>query len=611
MSTHRCFVIVTQDTKNDITAVRLAADYWNQLVGKTKNEAIMVVASDDVPPRDGVRVQEHINAELERSQLAIALLWHRMGTPTGNFSSGVEEELSICDRRALPAAIFLKCADIPKNQLDGKQFQDLKDFINKRKNSWMGTYEDVDDLTKKLTGCLDFLLSVVSGNRQIGSVSSDVFQRSSHSEGKNLLFLRDSLGAQRRFLSQKVGEPVFFLAIHPSQWKPMYCGLPDCSSAASAHQIRERYEVLLQDFEDCDNLAPWEILDEVAKSFLVDIRHSTEEIVKGAVWLLLSDASLYMGYAKNRYGAMRPHTGFRREDGTDRTPGWFQTALDLAGEFRFSAPAFNTWYKKRGEDQFCELLYDPSDPGRVCALKVRNYMRRDGLLPDRFPILLAEYLLFKAQHSSTSGNYLDLDVEPSKLNHFFIPLRSCGQWRTTACWLSSGDSKGSNCAISSDTHEFMNKLFSQLYLEGFSATLMAELSTSREPERGASALYKALSVLWWGYKFWFYRNEKVIYYVTVEPGEHDIKNDLKHTVAKNPVRPLTPKANKLFLCVEPCRDGCTIIIDLQFIPGDRGRDVVKKLAVEVVEIFVTLFDLNDQEQVEISEQLAMRILLAV
>lgn len=420
-------------------------------------------------------------------------------------------------------------------------------------------------------------------------------------EERFLRFLRSSFRPHGEFLRRQIGEPVFFLAVHPLRWEPTYCGLPNDLSEANAREIHQRCETLRQDLADRDILAPWEILDRVAKSFLADVRLSPPDLMRGAISILLSDAGLPLGYEGDSEGKQQPHTAFRLEHGTWRTPGWFQDALDLAGTFRFSGSAFRERRKDRDEEDFCDLLPHPSHPGRVLALRVRNYMRRTGLLRDRFQILLAEYLLFKTQHADGK---IETDIEPSQLDHLFLPLRSNGQWRTAACWFSA-DNEAAAKGISSEIQEQLGARCSQTYWEGFSTTLHAGLRSLPAEERGANALYGALSVLWWGFNFWFYRGDEIVLSImTSYP-------DMKHIVAQVKEHRPPTRTGEFFTVRRHSHGEATLIINLSAIPGGRGPKVVAALAVEVVEIYVRLFDLEEHEKAEVAEQLALRILQAI
>ena len=425
---------------------------------------------------------------------------------------------------------------------------------------------------------------------------------------RTLRFMRNSMIYHGRYLSRVVGKPVFFLAVHPSQWEPLYCGLPNSSNEASSQQIHQKYEAL---WKDVPGQLAWSILDQVARGFLAEVQHSTQEIINGAIAILLSDTALHMGDQSDPEG-----TAFFLPHGRCRTRGWFQDALDFWGTLRQSVAAFDARQKNRGEESFCEILSHPSDPGRALALQVRNYMRRPDLVQERPLILLAEFLLFRAQRTLVAHVDIGIEVEPSRLSHVFLPLRLNGQWRTTACWLShddgvSIDSENDTYGISPEIQEDMNVRCSQTYLEGFSTTLVAELiGASNYAERGALALYRALSVLWWGNAFWFYRGEKIAWYVytSLHDGRHCIGN------LQSPPPSSPPPRQRDFLSIRQAGNGDStlLVMDLRVISGKCGKDVAAALSVDVVVIRARLFELDNEEQKhEISEQLAERILLAV
>ncbi len=442
-------------------------------------------------------------------------------------------------------------------------------------------------------------VSAVQGTR------SEVLGIGRDNEDGALRFLRNAMLSHGRYLREKIGEPVFFLTLHPSRLEPMYCGLPTSPSEKAAGRIRHKSRILLETFCNSRSSEPWEILDKVAREFLPDIKASAREIMDGAIAILLSDTGLRMGYENQT--STQP-SAFLSDHRISRTPGWFQDALDLAGTSRFSEAAFDARRKQRDEEGFCDFITHPSDPDRILGLRVRNYVRRSGLLRDRFLILLAEYLLFRTQCVLADNREAGRDVAPSGLNHFFLPLKSNGQWRTAACWLSTGEGASGNDGIrrrrpgpSADTQESMNARCAQTHLEGFTTTLMAELRGGGADEK---ALYRALCVLWWGHAFWFFREGRAV--LQVETSEREGK----HFYVRDPQGVPPPQGS--FFRVQREDDGfATLTIDLRALPGDHSRRAATALSVDVAVVSVRLFELDDADEHEVSEQLAERIIRAI
>ena len=115
---------------------------------------------DTLPGQE--RPQSLINPEVDRCDLFLGLLWRRWGSPTGEYSSGFEEEFDLALRRRLSTrqpdlALYFKSID-PDQLLDpGEQLQKVIGFRDRIKRERLALYAEFSD-SSDLAGQLRALL---------------------------------------------------------------------------------------------------------------------------------------------------------------------------------------------------------------------------------------------------------------------------------------------------------------------------------------------------------------------------------------------------------------------------------------------------------------------
>ena len=102
----------------------------NRIKAKAKGILLEPIGWEDTLPGKG-HPQEKINKDVGRSHLIVMLLWKRWGSPTGEYSSGFEEEYQVA--RAKEKDIWLYFRDIPDDMLadPGEQLAKVLEFRNK------------------------------------------------------------------------------------------------------------------------------------------------------------------------------------------------------------------------------------------------------------------------------------------------------------------------------------------------------------------------------------------------------------------------------------------------------------------------------------------------
>lgn len=138
----------------------------NEIKAHTAGFHFVAVGWEDTLPDFG-RPQAIINKDVEGSDIFVMLLWRRWGTPSGEFSSGTEEEFSIACRRYKSTGdphLLLYFRSVPEAMMadPGHQLQKVIDFrtrIEVERSCLYKGYESLDQwrdlLTKHLCLWLD------------------------------------------------------------------------------------------------------------------------------------------------------------------------------------------------------------------------------------------------------------------------------------------------------------------------------------------------------------------------------------------------------------------------------------------------------------------------
>lgn len=114
-------VIADWNTKNwEATGVGLRTQHWES----------------DAVPTLSERGQAAINRQLiDESAIVVAILWNRLGTPTGLVESGTQEEIIRAVDRGIPVLIYFSEVEDPKYKYDEDQIQKLAKFKGKLINT--------------------------------------------------------------------------------------------------------------------------------------------------------------------------------------------------------------------------------------------------------------------------------------------------------------------------------------------------------------------------------------------------------------------------------------------------------------------------------------------
>jgi hypothetical protein len=125
------------DVSSDVATVVAAIHRWNVTYGKTFGANVLALHwGSHAAAEYGVRPQEALNRQLvEEAEIVIALLWHRLGSDTGEAESGTVEEIETAHARGAHVAVLRCTRDIPAAQVDADQIRRLDDYINRIRDS--------------------------------------------------------------------------------------------------------------------------------------------------------------------------------------------------------------------------------------------------------------------------------------------------------------------------------------------------------------------------------------------------------------------------------------------------------------------------------------------
>ncbi len=109
----KVFLASPGDLADERRRAKDVADEVNRTVGRTWGIAIELLGWEDTLPGAG-RPQELINRDVDSCDLFIGILWRRWGQPTGEYSSGFEEEFERARARrqttVKPGTVVSQCA---------------------------------------------------------------------------------------------------------------------------------------------------------------------------------------------------------------------------------------------------------------------------------------------------------------------------------------------------------------------------------------------------------------------------------------------------------------------------------------------------------------------
>ncbi|MEU5849431.1 hypothetical protein [Saccharopolyspora shandongensis] len=150
----------------DLTVIRKTISQWNLTLGRVVGLTVLPVSwTEHAAAEFGERPQAILNEQIvDEADLAVALFYDRLGTPTGEAESGTAEEIKILVEAGKSVAVLVNSA--PRAPLDGPALEErrrLTEYLGElRKNALVLEYTHTGDLM----GHLNNFLSRATGQFQ-------------------------------------------------------------------------------------------------------------------------------------------------------------------------------------------------------------------------------------------------------------------------------------------------------------------------------------------------------------------------------------------------------------------------------------------------------------
>ncbi|MEU4361969.1 hypothetical protein [Promicromonospora sp. NPDC023987] len=150
----------------DLAVIRKTISQWNLTFGRIVGLTVLPVSwTEHAVAEFGERPQAILNEQIvDEADLAVALFYDRLGTPTGEAESGTDEEIKVLVEAGKPVAVLVNAG--PRAPLNGpalKERQRLTDYLDDlRKKALVFDYAQAGDLV----GHLNNFLSRATGRFQ-------------------------------------------------------------------------------------------------------------------------------------------------------------------------------------------------------------------------------------------------------------------------------------------------------------------------------------------------------------------------------------------------------------------------------------------------------------
>lgn len=169
----------------DLAVVRKAISQWNLNVGKIFGLTVLPVSwSEHAVAEFGERPQAILNDQIvEESDMAVALFYDRLGTPTGEAESGTAEEIDVLEQKGKAVGVLVNVS--PRPPLSGAALaerQRLDSYIDElRKRALIFEYGEASGLMGHVNSFLSRAASKLQQNVE-QSKQEDIQQASNSIE---------------------------------------------------------------------------------------------------------------------------------------------------------------------------------------------------------------------------------------------------------------------------------------------------------------------------------------------------------------------------------------------------------------------------------------------
>lgn len=149
---YRCLLISPGDVEKEREAIAESVAYWNAQVGDALGAKVELVRWETHSAPDiSAPPQEVLNSQIvEDCDLAVAVFWYRIGTPTENYDSGSIEEIEKIRESGKRVLVYFCSQAIPQGALNDDQFQKLQEVKKEyQQQGLLGTFGDTENLQKQ------------------------------------------------------------------------------------------------------------------------------------------------------------------------------------------------------------------------------------------------------------------------------------------------------------------------------------------------------------------------------------------------------------------------------------------------------------------------------
>ena len=168
------------DVADERELIRKAIHDWNDVNAESTHTILSAVGWDThSSPEIGIRPQELINKRiLKNCDLLIGVFWTRLGTPTGEFSSGTVEEIENHLTAGKPAMIYFSSKPAAPESINPEQYRKVQEFRDYLKpKGLIETFDTLADFerkfSKQLQVCLtknEYLKGLIGTHSTLGAV---------------------------------------------------------------------------------------------------------------------------------------------------------------------------------------------------------------------------------------------------------------------------------------------------------------------------------------------------------------------------------------------------------------------------------------------------------
>lgn len=171
---YRCLLISPGDVAEEREALTKVVMDWNAHVGRGIGARLELVRweSHSVPEMGGAP-QNILNSQIVDScDLAIAIFWARLGTPTQEFPSGSVEEIARLVDKGARVLVYFSDRPISPSKIDLEQLRKREEIRKRYQNEGLlATFDDTENLCRQvnlhLTSIVTQLVTKDNGNSPV------------------------------------------------------------------------------------------------------------------------------------------------------------------------------------------------------------------------------------------------------------------------------------------------------------------------------------------------------------------------------------------------------------------------------------------------------------